>query len=54
MEIGEMHLLFIISKSLMLGICIGFVMTILLIKKENKNEKLIKNMIEYDKKKKTK
>ena len=36
MEIGEMHLLFIIAVSLILGVCIGFVITTLLIQRENK------------------
>tara|TARA_R110000824_G_scaffold20142_7_gene76468 strand:+ start:542 stop:739 length:198 start_codon:yes stop_codon:yes gene_type:complete len=35
--IGEIHLLFIIAVSLILGMCIGFVTTILVIKKENKD-----------------
>ena len=36
MEIGEIHLLFIIAVSLVLGVLIGFVITTLLIQRENK------------------
>ena len=36
MEIGEIHLLFIIAVSLVLGVCIGFVINTILIQRENK------------------